>query len=98
MLSILTAADGPGDRFIIGESQAGEQVGTISSLIFLFKCIFLLQGIALYFYKPLQGFQTQYSWRWQEVGHSCKASCCVPWDMISNSEVVRLHKELTRIS
>lgn len=22
----LTAADGPGDRFIIGESQAGEQV------------------------------------------------------------------------
>jgi hypothetical protein len=26
----LTAADGPGDRFIIGESQAGEQVSFIS--------------------------------------------------------------------
>lgn len=26
----LTAADGPGDRFIIGESQAGEQVRFIS--------------------------------------------------------------------
>lgn len=25
-LSLILAADGPGDRFIIGESQAGEQV------------------------------------------------------------------------
>ena len=25
-LSFISAADGPGDRFIIGESQAGEQV------------------------------------------------------------------------
>ena len=29
-LLLLSAADGPGDRFIIGESQAGEQVGPTS--------------------------------------------------------------------
>lgn len=44
MLSLLTAADGPGDRFIIGESQAGEQVSTVSFLFFnvFFFCKILL--------------------------------------------------------
>lgn len=49
VLSILTAADGPGDRFIIGESQAGEQVSTISFLFFFFMYFYFVRYLLCIF-------------------------------------------------
>ena len=42
----VTAADGPGDRFIIGESQAGEQVGVsvrvcVCACVCMCVCVFV---------------------------------------------------------